>query len=115
MSRSWQHRSWSWKALRAADHLNRVSDIDCEIIDLNCVSHPDKAMILESVRKTGKLLVADTSWQAYGVCAEICRIVCEADPAILKAPCYHNGYAARRRAQQRRAWKISFIQTYWTW
>ena len=43
-------------------------------------------MILESVEKTGKLLVADTSWQAYGVCAEVCRIVCEHAPSALKAP-----------------------------
>ena len=74
------------EALRAAEHLAQVSGIQCEVIDLNCVSHPDHAMILESVVKTGKLLVADTSWPAYGVSAEICRIVCEHDPSALKAP-----------------------------
>lgn len=74
------------EALRAAEHLARVSDIDCEVIDLNCVSHPDKAVILESVEKTGRMLIADTSWQAYGVCAEVCRIVCEHAPSALKAP-----------------------------
>ena len=74
------------EALRAAGHVARYGGIDCEIIDLNCISHPDKALIVESVKKTGKLLVADTSWQAYGVCAEICRIVCEEDPSLLKAP-----------------------------
>lgn len=70
---------------RAAEHL-AASGIQCEIIDLNCVSHPDRTLILESVIKTGKLLVADTSWQAYGVCAEICRLVCEHAPSSLKAP-----------------------------
>jgi len=74
------------EAIRAAEHLARIGGLDCEIIDLNCVSHPDKALILESVRKTGKLLVADTSWQAYGVGAEVCRIVCEEAPSFLKAP-----------------------------
>ena len=74
------------EALRAARHLAQVSEIDCEIIDLNCVSHPDISLILESVGKTGKLLVADTSWRAYGVCAEICRAVCEQAPSSLKAP-----------------------------
>jgi len=74
------------EALRAAEHLARAGGIDCEVIDLNCVSHPDKAVILESVEKTGKLLVADTSWQAYGVCAEVCRIMCEHAPSALKAP-----------------------------
>ncbi len=74
------------EALRAANHLAHKSDIECEIIDLHCVSHPDAAMVLESVEKTGKLLVADTSWQAYGVCAEVCRLVCERAPSALKAP-----------------------------
>lgn len=74
------------EALRAADHLAQVKKIECEIIDLNCVSHPDRRLILESVQKTGRLLIADTSWQAYGVCAEICRIVCEQAPSALKAP-----------------------------
>lgn len=74
------------EALRAADYLFRVSGIDCEIIDLNCVSHPDTGMILKSVEKTGRLVVADTSWQAYGVSAEVCRIVCEHSPSSLRAP-----------------------------
>ena len=74
------------EAHRAAEHLAQAGGIECEILDLNCVSHPDRAMILESVGKTGKLLVADTSWQAYGVSAEICRMVCEHAPSALKAP-----------------------------
>jgi acetoin:2,6-dichlorophenolindophenol oxidoreductase subunit beta len=74
------------EALRAAEHLSRVAGIECEIIDLNCVSHPDADMICASVAKTGRLLVADTSWPAYGVCAEISRLVCERDPSLLKAP-----------------------------
>jgi pyruvate dehydrogenase E1 component beta subunit len=74
------------EAQRAAAHLADVSDIDCEVVDFNCPSHPDHRMILDSVRKTGRLVVADTSWQAYGVAAEVCRIVCEAAPSALKAP-----------------------------
>jgi acetoin:2,6-dichlorophenolindophenol oxidoreductase subunit beta len=74
------------EALRAAQYLSVNSGIECEIIDLNCVSHPDIEMIMKSVNKTGKLIVADTSWQAYGVCAEVCRIICERSPNSLKAP-----------------------------
>ncbi|WP_413204341.1 thiamine pyrophosphate-dependent enzyme [Rhodospirillum sp. A1_3_36] len=73
------------EARRAADHL-AGQGIDCEIIDLNCVSHPDGGMVLDSLRKTGKLLVADTSWLPYGVCAEVCRLVCETAPELLRAP-----------------------------
>lgn len=74
------------EALRAAEHLQKTSRISCEVIDLNCVSRPDAGMIAGSVRKTGRLVIADTSWAAYGVCAEICRLVCERCPAGLKAP-----------------------------
>ena len=74
------------EALRAAEFLSKHSSLDCEVIDLNCVSNPNVPMILESVRKTGKLLIADTSWKGYGVCAEICRLICEIDPSSLKSP-----------------------------
>ncbi|MHB8164941.1 MAG: alpha-ketoacid dehydrogenase subunit beta [Methanoregula sp.] len=74
------------EALRAADYLSEKAGIECEVIDLNCVSHPDADLICSSVRKTGKLIIADTSWAAYGVCAEVCRIVCEHNPQALKAP-----------------------------
>ena len=74
------------EAKRAAEYLASVSDIDCDIIDLNCVSHPSKELIIDSVKRTGRLLVADTSWPAFGTCAEICRIVCESVPSALKAP-----------------------------
>ncbi len=74
------------EALRAAEHLAKISDINCEIIDLNCVSHIDRQLIVNSVQKTGKLLVADTSWPGFGVCAEVCRIISETAPHYLKAP-----------------------------
>lgn len=73
------------EAKRAAKHLEEMG-VSTEIIDLNSISHPDQNMILTSLRKTGKLLVVDTSWQAYGVSAEINRIINETDPTLLKKP-----------------------------
>ncbi len=73
------------EAMRAADHL-AGHGIDCEVIDLHCASHPDIDMIRESVARTGRLVVADTSWIPYGVCAEICRFIAEWDPTVLQAP-----------------------------
>lgn len=73
------------EAQRAARHLAGFG-IEAEIIDLHCVSHPDHDLIMDSVRRTGRLLVADTSWLPYGTAAEICRIVAERDPSVLKAP-----------------------------
>jgi pyruvate dehydrogenase E1 component beta subunit len=81
------------EALRAADYLEKEAGISCEVIDLHCVSHPNAGMITSSVAKTGKLIVADTSWNAYGVCAEVCRLVCERDPKALRAPVMTLGMA----------------------
>ena len=81
------------EALRAAEHLAQHAGIEVEVIDLNCVSHPDAHVIMESVERTGRLLVADTSWKAYGVCAEICRLVCERLPMALTAPVVTLGMA----------------------
>ena len=74
------------EAMRSAEYLAQIGAADVELIDLHCVSHPDTDMILDSVSKTGRLLVADTSWQAFGVGAEMCRLVCERNPGMLKAP-----------------------------
>lgn len=73
------------EARRAADHLSKLG-VSSEIIDLHSVSHFDSGMILESVRKTGRLVVADTSWEAYGVGAEMGRLIASTDPTLLKAP-----------------------------
>jgi pyruvate dehydrogenase E1 component beta subunit len=73
------------EAMRAADHLGRHG-VECDVIDAHCVSHLDSALIIESVRRTGRLVVADTSWVQYGLCAEVSRLVLESDPSMLKAP-----------------------------
>lgn len=74
------------EALRAARHLQEQAGIECEVIDLHAPSHPDRDLIVESVVKTGRLIVADTGWPGYGVCAEVCRIIAQRCPAVLKAP-----------------------------
>lgn len=66
------------EAERAAAHLHKVAGIDCEVVDLNCASHPDWELVRKSVSKTRRLVVADTSWRPYGVCAEVCRVILEA-------------------------------------
>jgi len=73
------------EAIRAADYLSQHG-INAEIIDLHSISHPDHDLIFNSVKKTGRLLVADTSWLPYGVAAEMSRIVAERDPSVLKRP-----------------------------
>lgn len=73
------------EAIRAAKHL-AAAGIECEIIDLHSPSHYDQGMILDSLSRTGRLLVADTSWLPYGTGAEIARLVTASDPRLLRAP-----------------------------
>lgn len=74
------------EAQRADWWLRKRSMITCEIINLHLVSEVDHALIMDSLLKTGRLIVADTSWCAYGVSAEVCRGVVEKHPSVLKRP-----------------------------
>ena len=58
------------EALKAADQL-AAEGIDAEIIDLRTLKPWDKDMVLESIRKTGRLVVADPGWHTCGAAAEI--------------------------------------------
>ena len=73
------------EAKRAAAYLERYS-ISVEIVDLHSISHPNKEMVVNSVLKTGRLLIVDTSWSSYGVAAEFNRIINEANPSFLRSP-----------------------------
>lgn len=74
------------ESLRAAQFMKENYNLNVEVLDMTSTSHPDSELIISSITKTGRLVVADTSWTPYGVGAEISRIVCEKDPTILKAP-----------------------------
>lgn len=73
------------ESLRAARHLEKHG-ISCDVIDLNSLSPLDAAPILESLSRTGKLLVADTGWARFGVGSEIVRQICLKDPGLLRVP-----------------------------
>jgi acetoin:2,6-dichlorophenolindophenol oxidoreductase subunit beta len=60
--------------------------ITADVIDLRTIKPLDEEIILESVAKTGKLLVLDTGWSMGGVCAEIGCLVAEKGFSSLKAP-----------------------------
>ncbi|MBT5230140.1 MAG: alpha-ketoacid dehydrogenase subunit beta, partial [Methylococcales bacterium] len=60
--------------------------ITADVIDLRTIKPIDEEIILESITKTGKLLVLDTGWQTSGVCAEIACIAAEKGFHSLKAP-----------------------------
>ena len=80
------------EALRAAEGLSDVG-VDVEVVDIRSIRPLDRETILESVRKTGRLVVADTSWVTYGVAAEIAAIAVENAFDSLKSPVIRIGMA----------------------
>jgi pyruvate dehydrogenase E1 component beta subunit len=69
------------EAVQAAEAL-LIEGIDCEVIDLRTLKPLDSATVIESVRKTGRLIVADTGWKECAVGAEVMARVAEAGVAL---------------------------------
>jgi pyruvate dehydrogenase E1 component beta subunit len=60
--------------------------ISAELIDVRSIRPLDDAIICNSVAKTGRLVVADTSWARYGLAAEVAAVVAENIPSALREP-----------------------------
>lgn len=71
-------------ALDAAERL-AAGGIDAEVIDLRCLMPLDMEAVLESVRRTGRLVVAEPGWIRFGAAAEIVAGVAEAIGANLRS------------------------------
>jgi len=72
-------------ALKAAAELEKEG-VDAEIIDPRTISPLDKGAILESVKKTGRLLVVHEAVRNFGFGAEVAAIVSEEGFDFLDAP-----------------------------
>ena len=72
------------EALFAAEVLEK-NGIDAEIIDLRSVRPIDTDAILESVKKTGHLIVVDQAWKTGGIAGEIIALAAEEVYSYLKA------------------------------
>ena len=70
-------------ALEAQWELN-IEGIFPEIIDLRWLRPLDIDPIVQSVKKTGRLLVVDTGWKMYSISSEIIAQVCEKAYSYLK-------------------------------
>ena len=73
------------EALKAAAVLEKEG-IQTEVIDVRTLRPLDYTMIFESVRKTGRLIVADTGWKSLGFSAEVIAQVAEEALQDLKIP-----------------------------
>jgi pyruvate dehydrogenase E1 component beta subunit len=73
------------QALKAAALL--TSDgIECEVVDLQSIKPWDKQTIYRSVRKTGRVVIADAAWKTCGVAAEIAASIVGEEFSSLRAP-----------------------------
>lgn len=73
------------RSLQAAEEA-AAEGIEAEIVDPRTLTPLDKATILESVKRTGRLLVADEDNKTCGVAAEISAMVAEEAIYFLKSP-----------------------------
>lgn len=73
------------EAYKAADELEK-EDISCEIIDLRTIRPMDHDTILESVKKTNRLVILEESWPFGNIATEITYQVQEQAFDFLDAP-----------------------------
>jgi acetoin:2,6-dichlorophenolindophenol oxidoreductase subunit beta len=74
-----------YEALRAADILAEQG-ISAEVVDPRTIRPLDEAIIVNSIRKTGHLVVVDTSWALCGFAAEVAAVAAERAFGALRAP-----------------------------
>ncbi len=73
------------RAIEAAAALAKEG-VEVEVIDLRTLAPWDQEMVLASVRKTGRLVVAHEAWKVGGVGAEVAATVAERSFDALRAP-----------------------------
>jgi pyruvate dehydrogenase E1 component beta subunit len=74
------------RALEAASILAAESGIEVEVVDPRTIQPLDLATILESVRKTGRVVVTDESHDFCGVAAGIAALIADQAFSALRAP-----------------------------
>lgn len=79
------------EALRAAEKLAE-DGYEIEVIDLRTLKPLDEEIVLQSVEKTGRLVIADTDWVTGGAGAEIAAMVAQKGFNHIKAPIKRVGW-----------------------
>lgn len=72
------------EALKAA-HALEVSGISAEVVDLRTLRPLDTATVVESVTRTGHLVVADADWAPCGIAGEVIARVAEEALDVLRS------------------------------
>jgi len=87
--------SWmSIEALLAADLLARIHGLEAEVIDPRTVTPLDEDLLVESVNRTGRCLVADCDWLFCGFSAEVAALISNRCFERLRSPVERLGFEA---------------------
>lgn len=73
------------ESVKAVDDLEEEG-VDIELIDLRTAKPLDQDLVLNSVKKTGRIVIADGGWKTCGLASEISAVVAERGFHYLKAP-----------------------------
>ena len=73
------------EAMKAAASLGE-DGIDVEVIDPRSLKPLDEELILKSIEKTGRFIIADAGWKTCGFGAELAALAAEKAFAYLKSP-----------------------------
>ncbi|MEM1423966.1 MAG: transketolase C-terminal domain-containing protein, partial [Planctomycetota bacterium] len=61
----------------AADRLSEEEGINCDVLDMRTIRPLDLDAIVESVKKTNRVVVVDQSWPFGSVASEVVTQICE--------------------------------------
>ena len=70
--------------LDVAEKLEGTTSV--EVIDLRSIVPLDREAILQSVAKTGRLVIVDEDYKSFGLSGEIVATITDKDPSLLKVP-----------------------------
>ena len=73
------HAKMVGHSLKAAEILQRDHGISCEVINLRTLKPLDRNSIIQSVKKTNRLVNVEEGWPQCGIGAEIAGIVMETE------------------------------------
>lgn len=85
--------SWMNVEAKAAAEVMARRGIEVEIVDPRTIYPLDEATIINSVKKTGRLIVADNDWLFCGFSAEVAAVVSQKCFGVLKSPIVRIGFA----------------------
>ncbi len=73
------------ESVKAAEEVE-TEGLEVEVIDLRSVKPLDETVLFDSIKKTGRLVIADGGWKTCGMAAEVSARVSEGIFEYLKAP-----------------------------